>query len=324
MKTLPVYQKKWKPSRSRRKQCCPRRKPALSSKWPSRHSCTEHRPCLFPTKATHCQAHRTPNSVHTQGHWVPRTTEGLIAHHRWVSSSPWHAVPRPKKRSREISKQFVSPCWEKQALDHRILGSLVQGQKELKTRLDTISEKCGQCQDKVKAQARVVGSIHAELQTLGKDAEELKKRVKQSVSAAELTTVQSHVDDRLAKLTTCLLEIQNELTKPKDSAPNSSLLKASLARQEAQLQLLSQEVTGVKSQMETEFVARRSKSRSSSQHLTWVSNEHRCIKALFGPLYSGLREGMQLYHNQPENPVDPRQHARRVVWKDTVLRDLNL
>ena len=112
--------------------------------------------------------------------------------------------------------------------------------------------------------------------------------------------------------------------KPKDSAPDSSPLKASLARQEAQLQLLGQEVMEVKSKMETEFMARRSKSRSSSQQLTRVSNKHRCIGALFGLLYSGLRESMQLYHNQPENPVDPRQDARHVVWEETVLRDLKL
>ena len=59
------------------------------------------------------------------------------------------------------------------------------------------------------------------------------------------------MDEGLAKLTTCLSEIQRELTKPKDSAPNSSPLKASLARQEAQLQLLSREVTELNSQMET-------------------------------------------------------------------------
>ena len=196
-----------------------------------------------------------------------------------VGCAPLSSMPSPKTNETEELRSLVKALLENQAKDRQLMQELLQGQKDLKTRLDKVDTKRGHYQDKLKAQNRTIGSIHSDVRAVASQVDALKKEVKHSALTAELTTVRSRLDKGLAKMTTRLAEIQKDLGSLKDapSASTSAPLKTSLARQEAQLKTLRSELAEVKAKVEGEFAAARNESRNSSQQMRRVSHEHRRI-----------------------------------------------
>ena len=131
------------------------------------------------------------------------------------------STPSPETNKSEELRSLVQALLENQAKDHQLMQELLQGQKDLKTRLDEVNTKCGRFQDKLKARNHTIASIHSDVRAVASQVDALKKEVKQSASTVELTTVRSRLDEGLAKMTTRLAEIQTDLGSLKD-APSAS------------------------------------------------------------------------------------------------------
>ena len=88
------------------------------------------------------------------------------------------------------------------------------------------------------------------------------------------------------------------------------------------MKTLRSELSKVKAKVELEFAASRSEPRKCNEQLTRVARENPHVGTLFGCMFSGLRESMQVYYNRPENAADPWQDPQRIVREESGRQNL--
>ena len=204
-----------------------------------------------------------------------------------------------------------------------MLGALMAAQEQDHKLLESVKKAQEEADKRSLKQSRVLGTVQSELQ---KCSEAIKRIEERDV---DVEPKDGAVPLDLTEIKTALLQVENKLERQETTLESGILdLKSGVANAKKAtadgIHQMSTRMDNLKTTNTTGFMDVERLIRGQTSQDTRSNANQRRFAGMIGAISAGLREGLQIYHNRPENGNDPRQDPRRASREETIRRNLNL